>query len=762
MKENPAADRKEHSESIKFTALRPRKIFTSIRIYTFFMIILLIMGFLSTYWLAKNKDADMRSDALIQTKMVAAGIAGDLMKKLRGLPSDEQSVNYQTLKHQLKAFCKVNPECRFIYITGMQDDGSVFFFLDSEPANSAESSPPGQIYKEVSNEFKNVFLNGRPYVEGPIPDRWGNWVSVLIPIQDPRPGKKFAVLGMDISAADWTQDMVIQCTPAVMTTVLMMVVLTFFFVLFRRSERARQKIEFSEARMAESERAYRSVVMNMVDVFFRSNTSNEFVMMSPSAAVLLGYDDVDQLIGKKTDMVWADPRFLQDVFTELRIFGVVRDFEMMAQHKDGTQVPMAVTIRTIYDDFGNPAGYEGIARDISDRKKAQIQQQELEKQISRAQKMEALGSLAGGVAHDLNNILSGVVSYPDLILMDLPKDNALRRPLEIIKDSGLRATAIVQDLLTLARRGVSALEIVNLNELIGGYLKSPEFLKMKSFHSNVSVQTHLDDNLMNIMGSPVHLSKTIMNLVSNAAEAMPEGGVIRINTRNRYVDYAIKGYDQVQEGDYTVISVSDTGTGISAEDQARIFEPFFTKKKMGRSGTGLGLAVVWGTVKDHNGYIDVQSVENSGTTFTLYFPATRKTDSKKESVIPEESIKGHGEKILVVDDVGQQREIASAILKYLGYDVATAASGEEAVQSLKESRADLVILDMIMDPGIDGLDTFMRIREHNPGQKAIITSGYSETDRVKKAQELGAGCYLKKPYTLENLGRAVKEELEKR
>ncbi|HLZ20060.1 MAG TPA: ATP-binding protein, partial [Smithellaceae bacterium] len=644
----------------------------------------------------------------------------------------------------------------------IHDDGSVFFFLDSEPAGSAESSPPGQIYKEVSTEFTQVFHTGRPHVEGPIPDRWGNWVSALIPIPDARPGRKSAVLGMDINAIDWTKDIVIHCAPGVMATALMIALMTFFFILFRRSEKVRRQIADSEARLAESERAYRSVVTNMVDVFFRSNTDNEFVMLSPSAAPLLGYGSIDELIGKKTDIVWTNPQYLQDIFIELRIFGVVRDFEMMARRRDGTQLPMSVTIRTIYDDLGNPAGYEGIARDISDRKAAQSKQQELEKQISRAQKMEALGSLAGGVAHDLNNILSGIVSYPDLILMDLPKDSALRRPLETIKESGLKASAVVQDLLTLARRGVSASEIVQLNELVIGYLNSPEFLKMKSFHRRVSVQTELDDALMNIIGSPVHLSKTIMNLVSNAAEAMPQGGSIIINTRNRYVDYAIKGYDQVQEGDYAVLSVSDTGTGISPEDQARIFEPFFTKKKLGRSGTGLGLAVVWGTVKDHQGYIDVQSTEGTGTTFTLYLPATRKVDPQKPITDLEENLKSRGEKILVVDDVGQQREIASAILKYLGYDVATAASGEEAVQYLKGNRADLVILDMIMDPGIDGLETYKRIREQNPGQKAIITSGYSETDRVKKAQELGAGRYLKKPYTLENLGRAVKEEIEKK
>ena len=416
---------------------------------------------------------------------------------------------------------------------------------------------------------------------------------------------------------------------------------------------------------------------------------------------------------------------------------------------------MSVTIRTLYDNDGKQAGYEGIARNISERK-------EMEKQIQRAQKMEALGGLAGGVAHDLNNILSGIVSYPDLLLMQLDQDSALRRPIETIRESGLKATAIVQDLLTLARRGVPVEELVSLNRLIFSYLTSPEYLKMKSFHPGLTVRTELEDGLMNILGSPVHLSKTIMNLVSNAAEAMPRGGTIGIRTCNRYLDFTLKGYDHILEGDYVVLSVSDEGTGISPEDQARIFEPFFTKKKMGRSGTGLGLTVVWGTVKDHRGYIDVQSIEDRGTTFTLYFPATRKTGPESVESPIQADLRGNGEKILVVDDVAQQREIATAILRELNYTVAVVSSGEEAVRHIEETPADLLVLDMIMAPGIDGLETYRRILKIRPGQKAIITSGYAETQRVEIALALGAGSYLKKPYSMTNLGQAVKNELAKK
>ena len=399
------------------------------------------------------------------------------------------------------------------------------------------------------------------------------------------------------------------------------------------------------------------------------------------------------------------------------------------------------------------AGAVEFVRDITVPKR-------LERELAHAQKMEAVGTLAAGVAHDLNNILSGIVSYPELILMDLPPDSALKGPIQTIHKSGQKAAAIVQDLLTLARRGVSVKEVVSLNGIVSSFLVSPECRKIKEFHRDVEFRTALQPQVLNVVGSPVHLSKSIMNLVSNAAEAMENGGQLVLRTQNRYIDRRLDGYEKIPEGEYAVLSVSDAGSGIASADLHKIFEPFYTKKKMGRSGTGLGMAVVWGTVKDLKGYIDVQSTPGRGTRFDLYFPATRRQRPRTQASIPIESYRG-SENVLIVDDVTEQRRIAAAMLSKLGYTVSAVPSGEDSIAYLKARPADIVILDMIMEPGMDGLETYRQIIQLNPRQKAIIASGYSESGRVKAAQQLGAGKYLKKPYTLEEIGLSVRGELDR-
>ncbi len=335
----------------------------------------------------------------------------------------------------------------------------------------------------------------------------------------------------------------------------------------------------------------------------------------------------------------------------------------------------------------------------------------------------------------------------------------MRKPLLTIKKSGEKAAAVVQDLLTMARRGVLIQDVVNLNVIISEYLKSPEHQELISFHPGVYVKISLENKLFNIFGSSVHLAKTVMNLVSNAAEAMPGGGEILISTQNQYLDVPKGEYEKIEAGEYVVLSVSDEGIGMTQEDLDKIFEPFYTKKVMNRSGTGLGMAIVWGTLKDHKGYIDVRTGKGKGTTFTLYFPATRKDISKDLSLLSIEDYMGNGESILVVDDVKEQREIATGMLKKLGYTVTSLSSGEQAVEYMKNATADLILLDMIMDPGIDGLDTYKEILRLHPEQKAIIASGFSETGRMKQVQRMGAGQYVRKPYTLEEIGIAVRDEL---
>ena len=415
----------------------------------------------------------------------------------------------------------------------------------------------------------------------------------------------------------------------------------------------------------------------------------------------------------------------------------------------------------IRDTNGKPTAVISITRDISERKRMEEERQNLQERVRRAEKMEALGQLAGGVAHDLNNVLGALSGYSELLLLSIPEGQKARGFAEKILQSTERGAAIIQDLLTSARRGVAVPGVISLNDVVSGFIKTPVFEKIKAYHPLVTFKTECDDNLLNINGSAVHLEKVLMNLIANASEAITGAGEVMIRTESRYLDKTISGYDKMNEGDYAVLIVSDTGMGISAEDKEKIFEPFYTKKTLGRSGTGLGLTIVWGTVKDHNGYIDVQSEVNEGTTFMLYFPTTREELIAPLQKLPIERYMGSGKIVLVVDDIGAQRDVASGLLKRLGYVVYAVSSGEEAVEYLKRNRADILVLDMIMPPGIDGLETYKRILEIKPKQKAILVSGFSETDRVIEAQKLGAGAYVKKPYVMEKIGIAIQDELNR-
>ncbi len=539
--------------------------------------------------------------------------------------------------------------------------------------------------------------------------------------------------------------------------------------------RRRLNAEIEERRrsgkaLRQSEAKYRLLAESINDVIFTLDMDMNYTYVSQSVQLLQGWRP-DELIG--TNVCDALPPHSMELATQtllsrLALAEAEGDFhrsvvlELELLRKNGTTIWSEVTAGFLLGDDGRPRAILGVSRDISERLRVQQEREELQEQLARSKKMQALGLLAGGVAHDLNNVLSGIVSYPDLLLLDMAETNPLYRPISAIRQSGQKAAAIVQDLLTLARRGVVSSEVLNLNTLIEEYLLSPEHQTLMSYHQAVQLRKQLEAGLPNILGSEVHLKKTVMNLLSNAAEAQPGGGAITIATSSSYLDRPVKGYDRLIEGEYVIVSVSDQGEGISATDLPRIFEPFYTKKVMGRSGTGLGMAVIWGTIQDHRGYIDIQSTPGKGTTFSLYFPTTPLQVQIPGAPKPIESLKGRGQSVLVIDDVSEQREIAVSLLSRLNYQASAVPSGEAAIAYLQNHEADLLVLDMIMDPGLDGLDTYKAICVSRPGQKAVIASGFAETERVKKALDLGAGPYVKKPYTLEKIGLAVQQALEGR
>ncbi len=434
--------------------------------------------------------------------------------------------------------------------------------------------------------------------------------------------------------------------------------------------------------------------------------------------------------------------------------------EFLAKRKDGSVFPAFASITTIFDESNNPLGILFIIKDLTEIKQAEKKRVQLERKLHQTSTMEAMGQMAGGVAHDLNNILSGIVGYPELLLHNLPEDSTLRGPIQDIHSSGKRAAAVVDDLLTLARGAASIRKNHDINHLVEDYMTSPEGKKLKSLYPLVKYTFLSEAALHLIHCSHVHITKCIMNLVTNATEAISDAGTVIISTQNRYVNKEFSLKHQIDTGDYVVLSVKDTGAGISNKDLQHIFEPFYTKKIMGRSGSGLGLAIVWNTVQDHDGKVIVdRSTED--TCFQLYFHAAINSELPRKQPAIQKRYQGNGEKILIVDDEELLQTMGREIIRSLDYRVESLSSGREAVAYLKDHTVDLVLLDMLMEPDMNGLETYRQILQISPKQKAIIVSAYSQNEAVKETLALGAGAFLKKPYDIDQLSRVIFEELNR-
>ncbi len=398
--------------------------------------------------------------------------------------------------------------------------------------------------------------------------------------------------------------------------------------------------------------------------------------------------------------------------------------------------------------------------------KEAAERRDAEEKLNRAEKMEAIGQMASGVAHDLNNILSGLVSYPDLLLMRVPRDSELVKPLTVIKDSGMRAAEVVADLLTVSRDAAKVSSMTDINVLVLEYLQSPEGEKLKSVYAGISLVTHLEQPLKPVCCSPTHVKKCIMNLFLNAAEAIRDHGEIVATTESVRLPAGRARELGLEAGEYVTLAVADNGSGIDAEDMKHIFEPFYSKKELGRSGTGIGLTVVWNAMQDHGGTVTVQSADR-GSVFTLYFPVpeagcksslnSATADSREEK----SAFRDHGERILIVDDEAAQRSILRDILSAYGYRVHAVASGGDAVDYVRKHRVELVILDMILGHGPDGLETYRQIVQLQPQQKALVASGFSQSEKVEEVISLGVGGFIRKPYSVEKIIRMVRDELEK-
>lgn len=511
-----------------------------------------------------------------------------------------------------------------------------------------------------------------------------------------------------------------------------------------------ERREASEQLLAEeslrrSEERFRRLAENAPDIIlmYELHPERRFSYVNPATTMISGYSPEE---------FYADPYLMwklvvpedQPVFRTFMEGKAGHSAVLRWRHKEGHTVWVELRDTLFHDAEGELVAIEWIVRDITEQKR-------LQEQLLGDSLLETAGRVAGQVAHDFNNLLSPLISYLELMKVELPEGHPARRYCDIMIEAVSRMADINADMLALGRRGRTALEPVDLSRLV------LEALSQRTVTPGTFVlDLELAPDLLPVAGSPAQLFRMLANLLANAEEAMPEGGTLAVSTDNVWVVSPPKSGPEA--GEYVMLEVADTGCGIPPEDLERIFEAFFTTKRTGRwRGSGLGLSVVQAVAEDHGGWVEVESQVGKGSSFRVYLPAAREGLPQQVG----QELRGGAERILVVDDEPMQREVVARLLEKAGYQVEAVGSGEEALEYLLGHSVDLLVLDLAMAGGLDGAETYRRVLEVRPGQRAILISGFAEAERVEKAERLGAGEFLSKPLSLLKLARAVRRELDR-
>lgn len=431
--------------------------------------------------------------------------------------------------------------------------------------------------------------------------------------------------------------------------------------------------------------------------------------------------------------------------------GEALTFGWKGRRRDGVVFDAEVSLNRLV--LGGQQFLQAIVHDVSELVSAVEEQNRLRDQLAQVQKMEAVGTLAGGIAHDFNNLLSGILGYTSLAKMQLHEGHPLYRAIDTIEKSASRAAELTNQLLGFARGGRYQVQPTDLNQVVNRVLA----IVSRTFDRSITIETALEVELWAVEADSGQLEHSLLNLCLNARDAMPAGGTLHIETKNTSLDAHQAGrLVGLAAGDHIVLAVSDTGIGIDPETEKRIFEPFFTTKDKGK-GTGMGLAMVYGIVKNHGGCITVSSELGHGSTFQIYLPASQKKATSHRAATEEEIPRGSGV-ILLVDDEAIVRDMGSTLLCELGYQVLVAVDGEEACAIYRDHPVDMVILDVVM-PGLSGKETFERLRQIDPGARVLVSSGYSIDGQPAELVQSGAMGFIQKPYSLRTLAVAVRDAI---
>lgn len=502
----------------------------------------------------------------------------------------------------------------------------------------------------------------------------------------------------------------------------------------------------AEDALRDGEEKYRNLFNNAQVGMYRTRISDgKFVEANDAFGRMFGYEDRADILEAEyiTADNYVDPGTRETLLAILREHGEFINFEARLYRKDRSVAWFRYSGR-IYPDKGY---IEGVAADITEEKR-------LKEQLLQAQKMEAIGTLAGGIAHNFNNLLMSIVGNASILLMDIDSEHPHYENLKNIEKQVKNGSKLTAQLIGFARGGKYEVRPISLNQLVQEVSNTFGITRKE-----IVINQELDDKLYGIKADQGQLEQTLLNLYVNAVDAMTEGGNLFLKTQNvTHKDMTGKPYDP-KPGNYTLLTIRDDGAGMDKETMDRIFEPFFTTKGLAE-GTGLGLASAYGIIKGHGGYIDVDSEKGHGTTFSIYLPSLEEVVKNKKG-LPGEIAKGK-ESVLLVDDEEMVLDIGEQVLEKLGYEVLSATSGIEALKLYEKNqdKIDMVLLDMVM-PGMGGGETYDRMREINSHIKVLLASGYSIDGKAKEILERGCDGFIQKPFSIEELSNKIREILDK-
>ena len=511
---------------------------------------------------------------------------------------------------------------------------------------------------------------------------------------------------------------------------------------------------FTEEALRESEERYRSLFEESRDAIYITTRKGNFVIANQSAMDLFGFKK-EEMIRLNISELYADAEEWKQFKRDIEQKGSVRDYEVKFRNKNDEELNCLLTSSLRRTKNGKILGYQGIIRNITERKRAEEEKEKIQAQLLQAQKMEAVGILAGGIAHDFNNILTVIQGNSDLCLLKVDESNSIYRELKEIQVAAMRAADLTSQLLLFSRKKPMNYGTVNLNQIVESLLK----MLHRLIGEDIGVSTDLESELWMVQADRGTMEQVIMNIAVNARDAMPDGGRLRIKSENVTLDDRMaSNIPEARAGKFVRLTVSDTGVGMEDETIQRIFEPFFSTKATGR-GTGLGLSVVYGIVKQHAGWIHVSSVRNEGSTFAIYIPAaTPKIDKKiKESVCMDE-FQGDGSRVLVVEDEKGVKDFTTEALKENGYRVLSAGSAGEAISVFEreDGHVDLVLSDVVLSDK-NGIELVDELLLRKPQLKVILCSGYTGKKSQWFVIQQRGFRFLQKPYSMIDLIRAVKE-----